>query len=70
MDVAQAQFALDLVHELFPNATTSVVVSPLSIILALSLAYVGAAGDTRKEFQQRFGVNGVILLIHNFLLPE
>jgi serine protease inhibitor len=58
MEVAQAQFALDLVYQLSSNATTSLIVSPLSLVLALSMAYLGAGGETRREFQKRFDLNG------------
>lgn len=62
MEVAQAQFALDLVYQLSSNATTSLIISPLSIVLALSLAYTGAGGETRREFQRRFGFNGNLIM--------
>jgi serpin B len=51
---AQADFAVDLLRETTMNATTSLIMSPISIALALSLAYAGSIGDTRKQFESKF----------------
>jgi hypothetical protein len=51
---AQADFAVDLLRETSLNATASLIMSPISIALALSLAYAGSVGDTRKQFESVF----------------
>jgi serine protease inhibitor len=50
----QLQFTTNLLRDLSQNATVDAFVSPLSIILALSMAYVGAGGKTRQEFNHLF----------------
>ncbi|KAI6215741.1 SERPIN domain-containing protein [Aphelenchoides besseyi] len=55
-----AQFALDLIQNLnLQNNATSFIVSPLSITLTLTLAYIGSGGETRREFQHRFKINDI-----------
>ncbi|KAI6204538.1 Serine proteinase inhibitor [Aphelenchoides besseyi] len=55
-----AQFALDLIQNLsLQDNSTSLIVSPICITLALTLAYIGSAGNTRCEFQHRFKINDI-----------
>jgi len=51
---AQVDFSLQLLRELNLNQGVSTVFSPISIILALSLAYAGAEKETREEFDSVF----------------
>ncbi|KAI6184398.1 putative serpin-like protein [Aphelenchoides bicaudatus] len=51
---AQVEFSLRLLKELGVDSTVSTVLSPISIVLALSLAYAGADGETRQEFDDVF----------------
>ena len=51
---AQMDFSLQLLRELNLNSGVSTVVSPISIILALSLAYAGSEKETRQEFDDVF----------------
>jgi serine protease inhibitor len=51
---AQIDFSLQLLRELNLNSDISSVVSPISVILALSLAYAGAEKETRDEFEDVF----------------
>ncbi|KAI6234662.1 SERPIN domain-containing protein [Aphelenchoides fujianensis] len=55
---AQADFAVGLLRETALNSNASLILSPISIALALSLAYAGAGGDTRKEFESVFAKGG------------
>jgi serine protease inhibitor len=50
----QLQFTTNLLRDLSQNATIDAFVSPISIILALSMAYVGSNGKTKKEFNNLF----------------
>jgi serpin B len=50
---AQAEFAIKLL-QVVDTSSISTVISPISIVLALSLAYAGADGETRKEFDDAF----------------
>jgi serpin B len=51
---AQADFAIDLLRESALASNASLILSPISIALALSLAYAGSLGDTRKQFDSKF----------------
>lgn len=54
-------FGIRLYKELFANRkdeTENVLISPLSIMLALSMAYNGAAGETRQEMAEFFDLQG------------
>uniref|UniRef100_A0A8R1U0N6 SERPIN domain-containing protein n=1 Tax=Onchocerca volvulus TaxID=6282 RepID=A0A8R1U0N6_ONCVO len=48
MDEAQADFALDLIRTATTN-DESVVLSPFSVVQALTMTYVGAEGETKKQ---------------------
>ncbi|KAI6220148.1 SERPIN domain-containing protein [Aphelenchoides fujianensis] len=51
---AQTDFAVGLLREAAASSNASLILSPISIALALSLAYAGAGGDTRREFERVF----------------
>ncbi|KAI6233577.1 putative serpin-like protein [Aphelenchoides fujianensis] len=55
---AQTDFAVGLLRETAAASNASLILSPISIALALSLAYAGAGGDTRKEFEAVFAKGG------------
>ncbi|KAI6221001.1 Serpin domain containing protein [Aphelenchoides fujianensis] len=55
---AQTDFAVALLRETAVSSNASLILSPISIALALSLAYAGAGGDTRKEFEAVFAKGG------------
>ena len=57
---SNADFGLSLLRESGGNANASAILSPISIAFALTLAYAGACGDTRKEFDAKFGKNGLL----------
>ncbi|KAI6240254.1 SERPIN domain-containing protein [Aphelenchoides fujianensis] len=64
---AQTDFAVGLLREAAASSNASLILSPISIALALSLAYTGAGGDTRREFERVFargGINGNALGSH------
>lgn len=48
-------FALDLYHQLRANAGGNLLVSPLSISLALAMAFAGARGDTATQMADVLG---------------
>ena len=50
--VAQADFALKLLCELYGDSSRSLVVSPVSVAILLSMVYAGAKGKTAKEIGQ------------------
>ena len=56
---AGADFGLSLLRESISNGSATAVLSPISIAFALSLAYAGAGGDTRKQFNAVFAKNGM-----------
>ncbi|KAI6181251.1 putative serpin-like protein [Aphelenchoides besseyi] len=56
---ATTEFAVGLLRETAINSTASCILSPISIALALSLAYSGSSGDTRKEFDSVFAKGGI-----------
>ncbi|KAI6241495.1 putative serpin-like protein [Aphelenchoides fujianensis] len=56
---AQTDFAVGLLREAIAGSNTSVILSPISIAFALSLAYAGAGGDTRREFERVFAKGGI-----------
>ncbi|KAI6240018.1 hypothetical protein M3Y99_00516700 [Aphelenchoides fujianensis] len=51
---AQTDFAVGLLQEAAAFSNASLILSPISIAFALSLAYAGAGGDTRHEFEAVF----------------
>ncbi|KAI6238415.1 SERPIN domain-containing protein [Aphelenchoides fujianensis] len=51
---AQTDFAVGLLREAAAISNASAILSPISIALALSLAYAGAGVDTRREFERAF----------------
>ncbi|KAI6207239.1 SERPIN domain-containing protein [Aphelenchoides fujianensis] len=55
---AQTDFAVGLLREAAAGTNASLILSPISIALALSLAYAGAGGDTRREFERVFARGG------------
>ncbi|KAI6229764.1 Acetylcholine receptor subunit alpha-type des-2 [Aphelenchoides fujianensis] len=55
---AQMDFAVGLLRETAAHSSGSLILSPISIALALSLAYAGAGGETRKEFESVFVKGG------------
>ncbi|KAI6192882.1 putative serpin-like protein [Aphelenchoides fujianensis] len=55
---AQTDFAVALLRETAAASNASLILSPISIALALSLAYAGAGGETRKEFESAFAKGG------------
>ncbi|KAI6219034.1 putative serpin-like protein [Aphelenchoides fujianensis] len=55
---AQTDFAVGLLRETAVGSNVSLILSPISIALALSLAYAGAGGETRKEFESVFAKGG------------
>ena len=56
---AGADFGLSLLREAICNGSATAVLSPISIAFALLLAYAGAGGDTRKQFDTVFAKNGL-----------
>ncbi|KAI6241141.1 SERPIN domain-containing protein [Aphelenchoides fujianensis] len=56
---AQTDFAVGLLREAAVGSNASLILSPISIALALSLAYAGAGGDTRREFERVFARGGI-----------
>ena len=58
---AHADFGVALLRESVANGNASAILSPLSIALALSLAYAGAGGETQKEFQSVFAKKGAFV---------
>ncbi|KAI6170490.1 putative serpin-like protein [Aphelenchoides fujianensis] len=56
---AQTDFAVGLLRKAIAGSNTSVILSPISIAFALSLAYAGAGGDTRREFERVFAKGGI-----------
>jgi serine protease inhibitor len=51
---AQIDFSLQLLRQLSADSSVSTVISPISIVLAVSLAYAGAEDKTREEFDSKF----------------
>lgn len=49
---AQADFGLNLLRETASNSKASVVLSPLSVAIALSMAYAGARDETEQELNK------------------
>jgi serine protease inhibitor len=64
---AQADFAVNLLRENAANMNDSLIMSPISIALALSLAYVGAVGQTRSQFDSVFAKGIFCMTIENVL---
>ncbi|KAI6218692.1 Transcription factor BTF3 [Aphelenchoides fujianensis] len=56
---AQADFAVGLLVETALSTNDSLILSPISIALALLVAYADARGDTRKEFESVFAKSNV-----------
>jgi serine protease inhibitor len=46
---AQADFALQLVRESAPNADKSLIISPVSISIALAMCHAGAGNETALQ---------------------
>lgn len=65
---AQADFAVDILRETSLNSTASLILSPISIALALSLAYAGSVGDTRKQFEAKFAKGKIFKKFQNLNL--
>lgn len=65
---AQIDFSLQLLKQLAVDSNVSTVVSPISIVLAMSLAYAGAEGETQKEFNQVFAAGMLKFSINSFRL--
>ncbi|KAI6216909.1 SERPIN domain-containing protein [Aphelenchoides fujianensis] len=56
---ALTDFAVGLLREAAASSNASLILSPISIALAPSLAYAGAGGDTRREFETVFARGGI-----------
>lgn len=58
---ADNRFGLDLFNRIVAESdpNDNVMISPLSVSMALSMAYNGASGDTRREMEQTLGFSGL-----------
>ncbi len=58
---ADNRFGLDLFNRIVAKSdpNDNVMISPLSVSMALSMAYNGASGDTRREMEQTLGFSGL-----------
>ncbi len=58
---ADNRFGLDLFNRIVAESdpNDNVMISPLSVAMALSMAYNGASGDTRREMEQTLGFSGL-----------
>lgn len=60
---ADNRFGLELFNRIVAEASPSenVMISPLSVSMALSMVYNGASGDTQREMEKTLGFSGLLI---------